>query len=147
ERAAAVARSLGVADWSPAHRSDDFHLGAGALLTAAGNWLAFWSHERIGVPLSPGADEITLALTADAYSRTYRSTAYLISGSNAPVKTRRGLMLAPDADASEAPDRTLALDGTLPGRAFDAALEGIAQSYGEATAAWVALQLEAPPRR
>jgi hypothetical protein len=110
--------------------------------------VAFWSHETVGVPVSPGSDEIALALTADAYSRTYRSTAYLVSKSNAPIKTRRGLVLLPDGavGVSAAPDRTLpALDGMpSPASAFDAALKGIEQSYGQATAAFVALQLEAP---
>jgi len=148
ERALAVAKSLGVADWSPAHRSDDFQLNARHTFTAARNWLAFWSHEKIGVPVSPGSDEIALALTADAYSRTYRSTAYFVSKSNVPIKTRRGLVLLPDSvvGVSAAPDRTLpALDGTsAPASALDAALKGIEQSYGQATAAFVALQLEAP---
>jgi putative intracellular protease/amidase len=148
ERALAVAKSLGVADWSPEHRSDDFYLNAGHIFTAARNLLAFWSHEKIGVPVSPGSDEIALALAADAYSRTYRSRAYFVSSSNASIKTRRGLVFLPDGvlGVSAAPDRTLpALDGmSAPAAALDAALKGIERSYGEATAAFVALQLEAP---
>ena len=147
ERALAVAKSLGVADWSPAHRSDDFYLNARHIFTAARNLLAFWSHEKIGVPVSPGSDEIALALTADAYSRTYRSTAYFVSRSNVSIKTRRGLVFLPDGviGVSAAPDRTLpALNGmSAPASALDAALKGIEQSYGQATAAFVALQLEA----
>ena len=96
ERALAVATALGVADWSPAHRSDDFQLNARHIFTAARNVLAFWSHEKIAVPISPGSDEIAVALTADAYSRTYRSTAYFVSKLNVPIKTRRGLVLLPD---------------------------------------------------
>lgn len=44
-------------------------------LTAIGNTLAFWNREQLGMEITPGIDEVSLALGADAWSRTYRSRA------------------------------------------------------------------------
>jgi putative intracellular protease/amidase len=139
--AAAVARRLGVAGWDAAHDSAAFRLDRGYVGTAAGNWLAFWSHETVGIPVADGVDEIALALAADAWSRTYRSQAAAVAA--APVTTRRGLTLVPDGpDAASTDLPALATD--RPARALDDALGEIARRYGEPTAAFVALQLEYP---
>lgn len=147
ERAASVARVLGVPDWSATHQSDHFKLGARHMLTAASNWLAFWSHEEIGVPISPGVNDVALALTVDAYSRTYRSTAVSVSPTADEVRTRGGLLIVPDRVAGDpkAPRRTLKpLGDTTPVTALDAALRDIADTQGPATSAFVALQMEYP---
>jgi transcriptional regulator GlxA family with amidase domain len=147
ERAVALAQTLGVRDWSAAHRSDDFKLSVRHISTVAWNWLAFWSHEDLGIPVSAGVDEIALALTADAYSRTYRSQALAVSSSANAVRTRRGLSILPDrvAGGTDPPDRMLpAPERTTPAAALDAALDGIARDYGRDTAALVALALEYP---
>jgi hypothetical protein len=142
-RAETVAKTLGVADWSPTHHSDAFRLNARHIFTAAGNWLSFWSHENVGISVAQGIDEIALALAADAYSRTYLSRAYSISPSHGAIRTKRGLSLLPDsvAGAAKPPDRMLPL---AEAPSLDHILESIAQSYGRATAAFVALQLEYP---
>lgn len=147
QRARAVAHALGVTDWGPAHRSSDFKLSAPHLFTVATNWLAFWSHESIGIPVVAGIDEVTLALAADAYSRTYRSQAVSVSPAAAEVRTRGGLSIIPDRLAGDArpADRTLVLaEDTKPVAALDAALRDIGQAYGRRTSALVALQLEYP---
>jgi hypothetical protein len=54
--ATALAREIGLTDWSVSHSSDDFRLNARHILTAAGNGLAFWGHEEIAVPVENGAD-------------------------------------------------------------------------------------------
>jgi transcriptional regulator GlxA family with amidase domain len=147
ERAVSVARALGVSDWGATHRSDDFKLGARHMLTAATNWLAFWSHEEIGVPISEGVSDVALALTVDAYARTYRSTAVSVASSASEVRTRGGLWIVPDrlTGGAQPPDRTLKpLDGTKPAAALDAALRDIAATHGRATSAFVALQMEYP---
>jgi hypothetical protein len=144
-RATEVASELGAQDWSAAHNSDDFALNYGYVLTAAHNELSFWSHETVGVPVSTGVDEIALALTTDAYSRTYRSQALSVSASQSPIRTRRGLLLLPDVAVgiSRVPDRMLPrFDSIAPVRTLDWALDGIAEAYGEPTAAFVALQIE-----
>lgn len=143
-QAESVARSLGIADWSTVHQSDIFHLDAKQIVTAVRNWLSFWSHETVGIPVTPGVDEIALALVADAYSRTYLSSVVSVSPLQEPLRTKRGLLLLPDrvANTARAADRMLALAETS--FSLDHALEDIAQSYGRDTAAFVALQLEYP---
>ena len=42
--------------------------------------LAFWNREQLGIELRPGVDEVSLALVADAWSRTYRSRAMTFAG-------------------------------------------------------------------
>ena len=147
ERAVSVARAVGVTDWSATHRSADFKLRTPHMYAAATNWVSFWSHEEIGVPISNGMNEVTLALAADAYSRTYRSNAVSISSSAADVHTRGGLLIVPDrlAGDSKTTGRTLKrLDDTKPVAALDAALRDIADRYGRSTSAFVALQMEYP---
>jgi hypothetical protein len=149
DRATQLASELGARDWSAAHNSSDFVLNYGYVLTAAHNELAFWSHEKVGVPVSTGVDEIGLALVADAYSRTYRSQAVTVSDSQSQVLTRHGLQLLPDAafGTSRVPERMLPrFDSIPPVGALDWALYGIAESYGEPAAAFVALQIEYPQR-
>jgi putative intracellular protease/amidase len=144
-RAQQVARFLGITDWSPAHNSEQFKLRAGSLATALGNKAMFWRHEALGLAVADGADEISVALIADAYARTRRST--VVAVSDQPILTRRGLVLVPDrrSSGSDQPSRMLPLFETLPpARALDRALEGIATSYGEATAGFVALTMEYP---
>ena len=107
----------------------------------------FHSTQRIGVPVAAGVDDIALALTADAYSRTGRSHAYSVSASSEPVQTRRGLMLLPDLviAGSNPPDQTLPeLDAMPSVQMLDKVLAGIAESYGRATARGVALDFEYP---
>lgn len=147
EKAEQVARSLGVEDWSPSHDSEQFALTAGSLFTALRNKAMFWRHEALGVEVSPGVDEIAVALVADAYGRTRRSSALSLAQTSEPVRTRRGLLLLPDRSmrGAEQPDATLPLFETLPAAlALERSLEGIAARYGESTAAFVALTMEYP---
>jgi hypothetical protein len=44
-------------------------------MTVMSNKLAFWNRDEFGIELAPGLDEVSLALSADAWSRTYRSRA------------------------------------------------------------------------
>jgi hypothetical protein len=117
------------------------------MYVAATNWLSFWANEEIGIPISNGVNEIALAVTADAYSRTYRSNAVSIAPTKDEVLTRGGLVIVPDrsADSKNAPHRMLSPIGDKkPVEALDAALRDIAEKYGQATSAFVALQLEYP---
>jgi putative intracellular protease/amidase len=150
-RAAAVAAELGVADWGTRHDSDAFQPRFGVNLSAfaATNYTNRWFHpmQRIGVPVAPGVDEIALAITADAYSRTGRSHAYTLAASRAPLATRHGLMLLPDRVL----DDPAPLDAVLPAlppqpsaQAFDTVLASIARRYGRNTAYGVALDFEYP---
>ena len=151
-RAAAekIASFLGVTDWSAAHNSEQFKLDAGSVFTVISNKGMFWRHEALGLEVAPEADEIRVALIADAYARTRRSPAVSVSQSAAAVRTRRGLLLIPDrlANGRRQPHRMLPLFETLPpAQALDRALDDISASYGSATADFVALTMEYPYRK
>lgn len=141
-RAQQLADELGLADWSATHDSSRFSLQRDDYLTLASNWLAFWNHQELGLPVHAGVDEIALALSADAYSRTFRSQA--LSLAPAPVITRSGLRLLPDRRQAT-PDMTLLdMPSGPPSQALEQALASIASRHGRPTARLVALQLEYP---
>lgn len=148
ERATQLARELGGAgmSWTAQHPSERFQMSWRHKLTIGGNAIAFWSHEDVGIPVDQGVDEIALALKAEVYSATYRSTALAVAPRAGPITSRRGLSLIPDrVMGTDAPRRMLSPpDATEPLLALDQALKGIATDYGPRTAAWVALQMEYP---
>ncbi|PWF41896.1 DJ-1/PfpI family protein [Massilia glaciei] len=147
-RAAGLAHDMGVDNWSTSHNSDAFRPALGRNLGAyisgyTNQW--FHSTESIGVPVTAGMDEISLAFTADAWARSKRSIVLSVAPSFAPLATRSGLTLVPDrvAGAAGTPE-VLASVGALPGRALDHALGALAQRYGHRTAGLVALEFEYP---
>jgi putative intracellular protease/amidase len=151
DRATALAKEVGVADWSTAHDSKAFrprlgrNLGAIIKVNFTNGW--FHANRSFGVPVAAGVDEIALALTADAYSRTGRSTAYSLATSAAPLRTRHGLILIPDRVLGTAnpKDRILPdFDATPSALWFDKSLAGISALYGRKTAYGVALDFEYP---
>jgi hypothetical protein len=146
DRAREVARELGLAHWDTRHRSDAFVFTRPFALTAIVNTSAFWSHEEFGLALEPGVDEVSLALVADAWSRTYRSRAVTFSASAAAVVSRNGIGLLPDQIATGWPaERRLpAIGDQPPAPTMDATLGAIAARYGQHTADFVAMQLEYP---
>nr|WP_236872830.1 DJ-1/PfpI family protein [Burkholderia sp. NRF60-BP8] len=146
ERALQVAERLGRPAWSSEIASDRFKLGLSAMATIATNYVSFWSHEDFGIPIEPGVDEIALVLEADAYSTTFRSTAYTVAANREPVRTRRGLTIVPDRVAGvDAPARMLSVPiARYPLHALDASLNAISSEFGKRTAAWVALQMQYP---
>ena len=90
-------------------------------------------------------DEVTLALVADVWSRTYRSQALSFAASGDAVASRSGLRILPDVVASERDGlQAIELDRRPPSQALDAALAAIEQRYGDRTASVVAMQLEYP---
>ena len=94
-----------------------------------------------------GVNDIALAFTADAYSRTGRSQAYSLAATGEPVMTRHGLTLLPDrvVGANSSLDRTLATFDTAPSmQTLDQVLAAIATDYGRSTAHGVALDFEYP---
>ncbi len=145
-RAEAVARDLGLASWDARHDSDAFTFTRPFALTAIGNTLAFWNRERLGMELSPGMDEVSLALVADAWSRTYRSRAVTFARTADALQSRNGIRILPDQVATTWPaDQVLPSAGDRrPAEALDHALDGIAGRYGKRTADFVAMQLEYP---
>jgi putative intracellular protease/amidase len=145
-KADAVARDLGLSHWDARHESDAFTFTRPFALTAIGNTLAFWRREQLGIDLRPGADEVSLALVADAWSRTYRSRAVTFARTDDALETRSRIRIIPDKVATSwSADHLLpAIGSQRPAQALDQALQGIAARYGMPTADLVAMQLEYP---
>lgn len=146
QRAAALATEYGIKDWSARHDSDVFGLGVGGYLTAAGNLLAFWDHQQLGIAVAANFDELVIALQADAYSRTFRSTASLLGAPGQPMRSRHGLQFLPDPAGNDTDIIPLAATpANLSARAvLDATLADLQNRYGRATAQLVTQQLEYP---
>ena len=151
ERAAAVAQEVGVSEWGTQHNSDVFHPRFGVNLLAFATVLAAnpWFHatELVGVPVAAGVDDIALALTADAYSRTGRSRAYSVAASAAPLRTRHGLTLVPDrvqGDTNKLAWVTPPPAATAWAPLFNGVLAGIEKRYGYQTAYAITLDFEYP---
>ncbi len=149
EKAEAIGRDLGLTEWDARHVSAAFTFTRPFALTVIGNTIAFWNREPLGIELSPGVDEVSLALVADAWSRTYRSHAVTFAGAAGAVETRNGIRILPDRVAARWPAERLlpAIGGRQPAQALDDALRGIESRYGTGTANVVAMQLEYPKQR
>lgn len=139
-----LARELGVASWSAEHDSDAFQMDWGHAWTVIGNTVALWEHEDVALTVEAGVDELALAFTADAYSRTFLSQAMTVAAAKGELTTAHGLQLVPDRMEGSAAGlhRLPPLPPEAPAGALDAALNGINERYGHRTAAYVALQLE-----
>ena len=146
DRAEAVARDLGLTQWDARHDSGAFTLTRPFALTVMGNVLAFWNHEELGIDLSPGVDEVSLALLADAWSRTYRSRAVTFAATAAAVESRHGIRIVPDRESTTWPaERLLPPIGTRPpAMVLNETLEAIRERYGSRTAGIVTMLLEYP---
>ncbi len=144
DRAEAVARDLGLASWDPRHDSGAFLFSRPFALTIIGNQISFWNHERLGIELSSNIDEVSLALVADAWSRTYRSRAILYSANADPRPSRNGLLIFPDEVRGDWPAGQQLPYGPRqrPAAALDFTLGEIGRRFGGATRDVVAAQLE-----
>jgi hypothetical protein len=137
-----------VARWDASHDSDAFTLTRPFALTVLKNGIAFWKREELGIALSPGFDEISLALVADAWSRTYRSRTSTFAANAREVESRTRIRIVPDRTSPAwSADHVLpAVGQRRPAEALDAALAAIRERYGMHTASVVAMQLEYPRR-
>ncbi|KYG98891.1 DJ-1/PfpI family protein [Bradyrhizobium sp. DOA1] len=145
-KAEAVARDIGLAAWDARHRSDAFSFTRPFALTAIANTLAFWNREQLGIALTPGVDEVSLALIADAWSRTYRSRALTFAATAQAQTSRGGLGIVPERIAADWPAQQTLPDTVTspPAQALDDTLRAIETRYGSRTADFVAIQLEYP---
>ena len=141
ERAVALARDLGVDDWGTNHDSAAYRLG-NSFLTGVRNTLAAWGVEELGIPVSNGVNDIGLALSADAWSRTYRSQAVTIAKAQS-VRTRFGLELFVDRHNLKGIGSMLPpISDDFPAHLLDRTFDQITGRYGTETMKLVAMQLE-----
>src|SRR5687767_9756666 len=95
------------------------------------------------VPVAAGVDDIALAFTADAWSRTFRSKALSVAAGPGPVMTRHGLELLPDTAGGVLGSVVLpAPSPAETARSLPETLKAIAARHGDDTASFEALQLE-----
>ena len=145
-KAERLAQELGITSWDARHRSSAFQLGMERGKTFVRNWLSFWRAETVGVPVDEGADEIALALTADAYSRTGLSTVVTVGSGGAAVRSKHGLVIHPNTSRpAAAVDRMLPPPRPeAPALTMERELAQIAVRFDRPTADIVALTMEYP---
>ncbi|RQZ24088.1 thiamine biosynthesis protein ThiJ [Burkholderia sp. Bp9090] len=135
-----TARNIGAHGWSDVHDGSRFGLTARAVATALTNRVAFWRHRTFDLPVASGFDELPVALTADAWARTWRSDIVATADAHV-IESKHGLrLLTQPADAGHA--RVTIPDGRRGEAVLPGVLGDVAASYGDATSDWVALQLE-----
>ncbi|WP_257542490.1 hypothetical protein [Sphingobium sp. CFD-1] len=145
DRATALAREIGVADWGSRHDSDAFQLQGNEKPRSMADKME--GGDSIGVPVTAGIDEVALALTAEAYTHTGRGQAVAIASNLEPVRTRHGLLIIPDRIANAAPPLAHTLPAIPDGpsaQALDKALAAIDAEYGRAAAYSAARVMEYP---
>jgi len=146
DRARAVAKDLGIATWDARYRSGAFGLSRPFVSTVMRNRAAWWNHERLAIELEGNVDEVSLALMADAWSRTYRSQVQTFAMRPEPVVTQHGARILPDevVSSSSKNDVLPTITGLKPATTLDLTLKAISNRYGQSTARIVAAQLEYP---
>lgn len=145
-KAEAIASDLGLVRWDARHASGAFKFTRTFAITVLLNTLAVWRREEFGIQLEAGMDEVSLALVADAWSRTYRSRAKTFAASLDAVESRNGIHIFPDQTQRE---RSQSISPAMvinekPANALDQTLGAITARYGKATSTVVAMQLEYP---
>jgi len=101
----------------------------------------------VAVPgIAPAAPRSNANAPLPAYSRARRSTLHAFSASVAPLRSRSGLMIVPDARIEGRPlNREVPAFESFPsGESFAKPVDGIRQLYGRGTAYGVALNFEYP---
>lgn len=143
DKAVEVARGLGVDTWDARHASGAFRFNRSFARTVIGNSATFWTREQLAIALEEGMDEVSLALVADAWSRTYRSKALTVA--EGPITSKNGARIVPDRSGSWRGDERIAdFADAKPAQALDATLKAIEQRYGRRTTDVVAMELEYP---
>jgi transcriptional regulator GlxA family with amidase domain len=140
----ATARRLGVKAWGPTHRTADFAIEASDRAAAAQAHRA--PRETTEIPISDGVDEVSLALQTEAWGRTMRTEVLTTHAGRAPVHSRHGLVILPDAEA-KAGNHVVAA-ATLPAvPELEATLAEMGSRYGAAVIRFAILAMEYDGRR
>ncbi|MBP3983313.1 DJ-1/PfpI family protein [Pseudoxanthomonas helianthi] len=146
-KALEVARSIGVEHWDAGHASAAFRMTRPFATTVLANRLRFWQRDELEIAVAPGFDAVSLAIAADAWSRTYRSRAVARAPAGATLIDRDGIRVLPDAvgPAGKNAEYIDAPGMAAPAATIDRTLAAIAGRYGDKTADVVAMQLEYLP--
>jgi putative intracellular protease/amidase len=96
ENAEVVGTELGTGSWDMRHVSGAFQLTRPFATRVLANRMAFWNRDDWGIELEAGMDEVSLAMIADAWSRTYRSQAVTLAASPPTITTANGVRVLPD---------------------------------------------------
>ena len=148
EKARAVADDLRLDSWDARHDSSRFRLTRPFVAAVLRNRLFHWGKDEIAIALHPGIDEVSLALAADAWSRTYRSQAISYSVTASPTVTANGMRVIPDVTrGSSGPGIRKLMVKAPPVETLRTALDNIGARYGRPTAELVMKQLEYSDRR
>lgn len=143
ERADALARELGLADWSSRHDSDVFQRPR---TDGARPGQQHFPTATLGIPVRPGDDEIALGLLADAYGMTGEVQVMPVAETLEPVRLAHGLLVHPKRVAGDhGVDRIVPpVSAERPVLALDRALTDITANYGAPIAEKVAWLMEYP---
>lgn len=143
-KATEVARGIGIEHWDARHASGSFRMTRSFATTVLSNRLRFWQQEQLEIVVVPEFDAVSLAIAADAWSRTYRSRAFVRAPTGATLVDRNGIQVLPDAvgPAGKNDERIGAPGMSPPAAMIDRTLAAIAGRYGDKTADVVAMQLE-----
>lgn len=136
-----LAASLGVAAYDERHDSAAFQGVEGVIGRGIRN-IASIPSETLTLTVQDGVDELALAFTADAWSRTYRSKCFVVGTPGVErIRTLNGLEVVLQPGQAGIPTQ---LSSAAPGKALDNVLADISNRYGPPTASFVAVQLEHP---
>ncbi|TGL88760.1 DJ-1/PfpI family protein [Leptospira congkakensis] len=145
KKAKEITNELGIINWNSNHNSDDFHLDWNQYLTAGKNLVSFWNHEVIGIKTYEGIDEVSLALVADAYSRTYKSKTLVTTNGKKSVLTKSGIRIFSELNEESKNKIHFQVEIPKETKAFpelNQTLFHIQRRYGKDTMQFVATQLE-----
>ncbi|WP_426128409.1 DJ-1/PfpI family protein [Pararhizobium sp. PWRC1-1] len=92
EKAAEVARDVGIDNWDSRHNSDAFRSDPDNADMPNRNTKP---QVKIGIPVKEGDDEIALSLTAEAYSTTGITMAAAVAASKSPFRLAHGKSSSP----------------------------------------------------
>lgn len=134
----ATAERMGQPPPDARHDGGDYRLTLRGMAVVVLNRVAFWGHEAVAIPLSPGFDELAFGTALDAWSRTYRSEAWATGA--AATTSRHGLVVHGSRNLP-AFDRRVALQAP---DVMERTFADVRAAYGEPTARFVALQFEHP---
>jgi putative intracellular protease/amidase len=143
ETARATAARFGLSGWSERHDMAPYRLTASRVGQVIGGGLSLWDHPVLRLPLVNGVDEAALALEADAWSRTSRSSVITVAAG--PVATRHGLTLMPESADRDGRGERLPTPRAPAAAQLSLALAAIDRRFGPGARDMAAVQLEYGP--